>query len=336
MINHIRTLLMNRGRDGYAYGFPGEEFVDPSFVRRKLPQHLLRLHQALFGRDPDRLFLNYRLRQIMTLLHSTELSDGVIAADPRITYLPVIDESMFSDLFVPDAVQLGHAYPLYLAGTFEANEGLGLAQQVWRVASISPGTVQIEVQRPRVTVYEINYASTGGLTVPLTLPGSNLTVRFRNNVPTGTAWRVEAVGRPQTDFGQLLARIGDALGDGGISQLFPPTAAEPIPTYKRIWDTHPYFAYRFSALLLAAAAQINVAPQDLKPIVVAPPVPPVVPPEPFPPPIDVVGMIPYLMTLFVQPGPIEYPPISPATPVDPFPSPDDVVGMIPPVMQVFV
>jgi hypothetical protein len=260
VINAVRTLLMNRGRDGYAHDFPGEEFVDPAFKQRSLPPHLLRAHQTLFGREPDRLFLNYRVRQLMTFLHSTELADFIVADDPRLTYLPLEDTTLFDAAFTVDAIQIGHSYPLYLAGTFEADEGRGIAQQVWRIEAISPDSLRIERQRPSVATFDIHYGHANGLSAPIILPGTDLTIRF-NAVPDGTAWRVEAAGRPQTDIGVVISRLETSLGDAGVSQVFPPLPPEPVATYLNIWNKHPLFVYRFSALLLAIAAQVEQAPQ---------------------------------------------------------------------------
>jgi hypothetical protein len=258
-VNRVRTLLMNRGREGYGYDFPGEEFIAAGYHRRSLPPVLTRAHQVLFGSAPDRLFINFRMRQLMTLLHSTEMADFVLQPDSRVTYLPFDTAPFFEQAFIPEIVQLGHSNLLYLTGTLEANEGLGQAQQTWRVEATSPGLARITVQQPRATTYEINYALTGGLSVPIALPGSDFSIRF-HSVPNGTAWRITAAGRPKTDLGDLYRRLLTSLGDAGVSQIFQP-AVEPILTYQKVWREHPYFAYRFSALLLGLAAQVEVSPQ---------------------------------------------------------------------------
>ena len=98
MINHVRTLLLNRGRDGTPRTSPGEEYVPPTFAPRALTTPLRTAFTTLYGGDPDRLMLNYRLRQLTALLHSTELEEYVLAKDPRVTYLP-LDGAFFDGVF---------------------------------------------------------------------------------------------------------------------------------------------------------------------------------------------------------------------------------------------
>lgn len=263
MINHSRTLLINRGRDGSPPDFPGEEFIDPDYIRRKLPPHLLRLHQLLFGQTPDRLFLNYRARQLLLVLHSTELGEFVLRRDPRVTYLPFLSTDLFDAVFDANIRQFaGPDRAFYMTGEYTADEGRGLSQQRYRLDVLADNTLKITRQRPTQQITEITYSLVGGLSLPITLPGSSLSVRFPAPA-VGTAWQIDVAGRPASDIGQLLARIETSLGDGGVLQIFPPPYVEPIRTFKRVWEEHNSFLYRISALLLAAIEQINVAPQDL-------------------------------------------------------------------------
>src|SRR5512137_2784346 len=87
MINHARTLLLNKdGNKRPGADFYLEEFVDPSFRALSYSQELTELRAVLVGRSPDDGYLNFRLRQYMTLLDSTEFVSYVTALDKRITY----------------------------------------------------------------------------------------------------------------------------------------------------------------------------------------------------------------------------------------------------------
>ena len=44
---------------------------------------------ALYGHDPDRATMLYRVRQFLAVLHATPLVEFVTADDPRLTYLPL-------------------------------------------------------------------------------------------------------------------------------------------------------------------------------------------------------------------------------------------------------
>src|ERR1700733_15786498 len=93
MINHVRTLLLNTPSAGLpAVGYPGFEFVDPAYAPRTLPTPLQDIYRLLFGDSPDQALLNWRLREYMGILHSSEVSEYVLALDPRITYLPFNDD----------------------------------------------------------------------------------------------------------------------------------------------------------------------------------------------------------------------------------------------------
>jgi hypothetical protein len=83
VINHCRTLLLNRDGRGYVVGVPGEEYTPPEFRAVALPRALQRVWQCLFGTDPDRPYLHYRVRQYLALLpagrHATAFSTGLPA-----------------------------------------------------------------------------------------------------------------------------------------------------------------------------------------------------------------------------------------------------------------
>ena len=96
MINHARTLLLNVSAAAYAPGELGEEYVPP-YSALKLPTYLQTARRIIFGTAPDRVFLNYRVNELMRLLHQTELSEFVYALDSRVTYWP----QSKTDFFLP-------------------------------------------------------------------------------------------------------------------------------------------------------------------------------------------------------------------------------------------
>ena len=99
MFNHVRTLLLNRDADSAV--FPGEEAIPADFRPVTPPSYQQVLRAKLFGADPDKAMLNYRLRQYMTLLHATPLGHYVTDLDPRITYLPFGTDLYAQGLFQP-------------------------------------------------------------------------------------------------------------------------------------------------------------------------------------------------------------------------------------------
>lgn len=85
MINHVRTLLLNRNLPNNSQY--GSEYTDPSFVPLLLTPHGEVIHETLFGSDPDELTLNYRVSQYLNLLYSDpEIKPYLDLIDPRNTY----------------------------------------------------------------------------------------------------------------------------------------------------------------------------------------------------------------------------------------------------------
>lgn len=90
MINHYRTVLLNIPGDNWpGLPYPGEELVDPLFYQSDMPNYLSTVHRLIFGENPDRAYLNYRLRQITTMWHDGILHSTAIEKDSRLTYWPL-------------------------------------------------------------------------------------------------------------------------------------------------------------------------------------------------------------------------------------------------------
>jgi len=94
MINHARTLLLNKSANTYQPGTLGEEYVPP-YSALTLPSYLTLPRKILLGTDPDKVFLNFRMHELLNLIHQTELSEFVYALDPRITYDPTDNSEFF-------------------------------------------------------------------------------------------------------------------------------------------------------------------------------------------------------------------------------------------------
>lgn len=256
MINHVRTVLMNHGRDGYAHTHPGEEYVPALFHPKVLPSPLSLAYQVLFGTATDRTFLNYRMWQVMNLLHSTELESHVYRLDPRVTYWPSRRTDFFDKMFYHESEQVAgpEACPITVGGFHHADEGAGTCEQGWRleITSLTSGEELVQVQRlrPPFNIAQVFFDPAMDLSEPVKLGGTGLTVRFRNG-PIGTAWVIRSYGRPQSDLSQVMERMIATLGESGIGFIFGDEQTEPLLTYRNIWNAHPLSAYKYSALLLA-------------------------------------------------------------------------------------
>lgn len=248
MINRVRTLLMNRGREGHDLRQPGEEYIPAEFVRRSQPIWLRRIYTRLFGASPDRLFINYRMRQLMQLIHATPLSEFVATDPVAVTYLPFRDE-LNSDLFQQVITPAGAAY---LHGGHSADEAIGQSQYAWTVRLIAEDTVRVTSHIPVTTYVDVPVTFTGGLSSVISLIPKRLTTSF-NLHDVGFSYRVQSAVKPSTDIATVLATAFNGAEGLDTLNLFDANIAAEQSMYYDIWTRHPQFVMRYAAICMAIA-----------------------------------------------------------------------------------
>jgi hypothetical protein len=257
LINHVRTLLLNRRREGHRLTEAGEEYIPAEYVPKTLTAALRLIHSSLFGGNPDRLFLNYRMRQIMQLIHATPLAGDLLVDDPRITYLPFKDD-FFDGVFRTHVVQIaGTARQFDIIGEHVSNMGTGLSRQVWDVIVEADDEVTVVKRRGVVTTAVTSVVDDS----PVELIGSGLRL-FLHGAEEGTQLRIESFARPAFDVATVLSGTAAVLGQHGIDDIFPPIATGPVAVWKRIWNDHPDAMMKFAAMLLATAYRTAQMPQE--------------------------------------------------------------------------
>lgn len=260
MINHARTLLLNvSGTSSGVSSDPGAEFVLPTFRPITLPGYLQRTRNLLFGAQPDAVMLNYRARQYMGLLHSTELVEFVTELDPRITYDVLPRDDLFDRLFTTTVRKLGSTTAvLSLVGDVGSPGQSGRTYHSWRIDVTSGSTVSVNRQTPPAAVSIQDYTISEGLSSLIQLTGSGLQARFSEGV--GSEWFVESYSRPSQDLGTIAANLR-VIGEDTLLQLFGVGTAkggeEPFTTFYQLWKKHPELPYQLGGLLLAWIYQAN-------------------------------------------------------------------------------
>lgn len=257
MINHARTLLLNRSGSTEGYGgLPGDEYLPPAYrVKKHLPAYVVKLRSLLLGSDPDRVYANYRVRQYLALLHSTELAEFVTALDPRITY--DVDNS---DLFVPSIFNVLSPDPdnLFLSGQLGSPDRTGRAHHQWEVTVSTSSTVRVSRQTKPLQLSVQDYTIENSLSSLVSLVGSDMQLRFKPGV--GQRWQLEGYARPTKDLGEILAEL-ESLGASSMLDLFgigsPRGATEPFKTFWNLWKDHPELAYRIGGVVLALIYRMN-------------------------------------------------------------------------------
>jgi hypothetical protein len=249
VINHARCLLLNAPR--LAATTPGEEYVPADFRPVPVPAVVRKIRTILFGTSPDRYILNFRLAQLMPILHETELEEFVLAYDSRITYWPPYRTELYSAAFTPTIAPADDL--LTLLGTLMPDEATGRLQHQWQ---ISPLGETVRVRRLTSPVQEVTYTPTftAGRSESLALPGS--TLRF-NYASSGSGWYVTAVARPRRTAADLLRLLVAGLNEQDDVALFDKPYQGDKKTWQALWRTHPDGVYRLGALLLGVVAKLH-------------------------------------------------------------------------------
>lgn len=255
MLNHCRTLLANLpalNDDGAFY--LAEELIEPTFrPRPALPAAAAAVRAVLFGTDPDRELINYRLRSLFTLLHASPLAEHVRAFDPRVTYDTGQDARLFSGhLFVPQVRQLSgsEAAPLlYRAAT---TAPAGRLRRTYTVTTLGAGRVAVTGEGSN-SISELTLAS--GWTPGIALPGSGHEIRLPV-LDAGRSWLVTIRTRPAGGPAQLLARL-NGLSATALADLFGTATREPDLSWRNLWYQSSSPVLRLGAILLAAVRQLE-------------------------------------------------------------------------------
>jgi hypothetical protein len=249
MLNHFRTLLLNRS--GSTSGFVnrlGEEFIPTEFRSiTNLPNYVVKPRQVLFGNQPDWLFENYRVRQLLAIVHATPLAEYVTAFDNRITY-DVSNPDMFANVFRTTTKGEG----IRFAGRPGEPDGIGQSLRRWNISVIDEDTVRISQVLPSPRVDNIDYTLENGWSNLLKLGGNDFYFSF--NPDLNDAWSVEQKLRPQRSLGELVANLEAATAPYWNDLFGVGTASgeeEPWKTFRNLWHDHPELPYRLSGFLVA-------------------------------------------------------------------------------------
>lgn len=248
MINHVRCLLLNRSpAEVVPADLPGEAAVDPTYRPIALPGWLQTVRTALFGLDPDRLMLNYRLRQILEVLHATELSSFLSAADSRITYYPFQEATIYESVKGGRVLQKPESVEVFFNGTALTTT----AQLRTRWSATVLGEIVI-LAREQPPTYESTtaLAAQNGLSTEIPVPRVDLRLQLQG-AQHADEILFEITATPDTDLGLAVARVR-SCGDATLQQLFA-GGDEPMQTYRNLWNSSRPFPYQVAALALALA-----------------------------------------------------------------------------------
>ena len=252
MINHARTLLLNKpGASRPGLDFYLEEYVDPTYTPIILSSQLATINNLLLGGDDA--FNNYRLAQLMKMLHSTEFARYVYALDPRITYLwdNSVVEAIYGLTPSPANTQaISHA--LTIAGQPDpAEKRLSYSYTVVAAGNSAVVTTDAVTGHFVETQLTFNNGLSSVASVP-DQPGLQLYIEGNNDL-SGCQWLIQGLKTPTSDITDLIPQLSAARSGTGI--LFDNT--EPYKTFGQLWHKHCYLSYQLSGLVLAQVYRIE-------------------------------------------------------------------------------
>ena len=246
MINHARTLLLNKpGSSRLGLDFYLEEYIDPGYKPVVLPGPLAVLNNILLGGDDA--FNNFRLKQFMAMLHSTEFARYVYDLDPRVTYL--WDNSAVEVVYglVPSpASTAAIAHALTMVGQpADSEKRLSYSYNVTAINGSTVTVTDAVTGHSVTTVLSFAQGLSSAASVP-DQPGLTFYIAGNSDL-TGCQWLIQGLKTPNNDLTGLLQPL--AAARSGIGALFDNT--EPYKTFGQLWSKHCYLSYQLSGLLLA-------------------------------------------------------------------------------------
>ena len=245
MINHARTLLMNVAGSTPILDYIAEEIVDPAFNQLSLPSELLQLRRGLFGSDPDRHMLNYRVRQLLAVVHASPLVEYILGLDKRITYDFESTQLIDPKTWIPQVVRINDSPELPVLGTPFSPGAIGRIQHKFFVSVDTPGTVSVE--RITAPIQKVLFEFSSGDTVQLVGSGCDVRLQSTNS---GQRWIVNIYAQPVSDIGDLYAAVA-RLGEPIYNYLFGLSRLEPYETFRQIWYRNTELPMRMAAMVCA-------------------------------------------------------------------------------------
>lgn len=256
MINHARTLLLNiKGSAKPAPSYPGEEYVPATFGGQILPADFNTVWGILFGVGSDRANINHRLKQYLTMIHCSELSPWIYNLDPRITYWPSHNSSLFD--FSTYNVQIDQVIgsPTWSLAVNNNRSLIGTNQLFTQCQVAVASNTQITVTNLLAPFdsQTLNYTLNGSLTVPIEL-NNGLTLTIGTGLLPFPTWVVSSFIKPTVDLISVYTLL---VTNEATPSVFA-GLNDPVPMCSNIWNQNSgLIEYKLGALVLAFAYQLD-------------------------------------------------------------------------------
>ncbi len=257
MINHARTLLLNRNGDNRPNPtYYLEEYVDPAYRALTLPGYLATVRNILIGANSDNAYANFRLREIMRTVDSTNYGNYITDLDPRVTYRRDRSVVQRGNSLTYTPITPGTTLALVFVGELSVSQSVQRLQYDWTVEQITPTVVRVtSVQSGQSQDITFSYDSGISSLIPL-IGQSNLFFRFieGGSSTNGSVWLLEGFAQPDEELPDLLVPLSQ-LGDAALYLLFP--NRDPYTVFKNLWQQGIFWQDRLTGMALAYAYGAN-------------------------------------------------------------------------------
>jgi len=264
MINHVRTLLLNRSSTEVGAGQFGYEYVQPNYQAVRLPSLLFNLVRTLFGSAPDVAGMNYRLRQYMPLLHAAEIVQYTLMDDPRITY-DLTDDRLFREPHKPlVGLQYGSTQASFVIPDGSLETDTGKLEYQWAVIGSDFSTYGLIELAPNTVQAPNGWAN--GLSNPLPLPDSGgISVCLSgSNMPASDSFQISLLKKPKTAITDIPGILEHVLTEGVAEALFGAGTPDRFKQFADWWYHSEQLHFRLAGVLLALAHRTDLVRQGIR------------------------------------------------------------------------
>lgn len=266
MINHIRTLLLNRSaaQAGVESGTPGAEYIPAEFRPIDLPPAMADVRALLFPRSAGSYQEHCLLAYIMRLLHTPDMTPYTLRLDPRYTYrfdadyvLGLRDAAVSS--VTTESQDCNTAVQLRQLASRKV-PGVGQTLQ-WAITHTPEMGARIRVQYSTAATQEFPVSFSGTSSQDFTLVPDALTFRLRasGDVMRGSfTTNVECALPVELRLSTVVAGLERLDRSAAVTGwLFEPWSphAVTLTDLQTVWRYAPERSVRLSAAFLAYAWQ---------------------------------------------------------------------------------
>ena len=265
MVNHFRTLLLNRTAD-YFTGIANATYIPADFKPKTLPANLTRVREVLFPQDID-VHTEYSLASTyLRLTHTPDLLQYVKALDTRFTYLDTLGQSQ--TLTVPVITVSGlaaDAIPKYKVLSANRSRKAELSgAYTWIIQSVTGNPNAVDIIVPgrttvRQTITTGQIKSKNIVLIPdyfyayFLLPSLSITGDFK--------FTYTCVIPPIFDYAGVVEELQKSVSAGGMTLLFKPgkdsVRNAALSELRTVYDTTAESIIRLAVIITAYVYQVD-------------------------------------------------------------------------------